>query len=237
MSSRLTRILVTGADGIMGTALRPYFPHATFAPKAALDVGDAGSVKRFFSGQSFDLVIHAGAVTSNRADPAAYCQVNIVGTANLLHHTRKVGGRFVYLSTDYVYADTGRPHPETDPLLPVNTYAWSKLGGECVAQTYAQSLIVRGSWYTTLTFTAAATDAYTGKVPVDKAAGWVAALATSTVTGVVNVGGERRSLYEIVVGECNPNCRPITRTQVQLPYPVPRDSSLDCTRLHVIVGF
>jgi dTDP-4-dehydrorhamnose reductase len=64
----------------MGTALRPYFPHATFAPKADLDVGDAGSVKRFFSGQSFDLVIHAGAVTSNRADPAAYCQVNIVGT-------------------------------------------------------------------------------------------------------------------------------------------------------------
>jgi dTDP-4-dehydrorhamnose reductase len=121
-------------------------------------------------------------------------------------------------------------------LQPVNTYAWSKLGGECVAQSYASSLIVRGSWYQDLTLTAASTDGYTSKVPVEKAAGWVAALSTSTVTGVVNVGGERRSLYEIAI-QFNPKCRPITRAEVQLPYPVPRDSSLDCTRLHALVGF
>lgn len=236
MTSNQTRILITGSDGIMGTALRPYFPHATFASHRDLDVADAASVRRFFAGRTFDLVIHAGAVTSNRAEGGAYCQTNIVGTAAVLQQARKQGARFVFLSSDYVYADTGHPHPETDPLLPVNTYAWSKLGGECVAQTYEQSLIVRGSWYSGMLLTAASVDGFTGKQPVDRAAAQVAALSTSTVTGVVNVGGPRRSLYEIAVLE-NPKCRPITRAEAQLPYPIPRDSSLSCDRLHQIVGF
>lgn len=235
VSSRETRILVTGGEGILATALRPYFPSATYAPKAQLDVGDAGSVKRFFSGQSFDLVIHAGAVTSNRADPAAYVQTNVVGTALVLQQARKVGARFVYCSTDYVYADTGAPHPETDPLQPVNLYAWSKLGGECVARSYVSSLIVRGSWHGELKLLAASTDGYTGKLPVARAAYFVAALSTSTATGVVNVGGARRSLYEIAV-QFNPHCRPIRRAEAQVGYTLPEDTSLDCTRLHTLVG-
>ena len=34
-------------------------------------------------------------------------------------------------------------YKETDPLLPVNYYAWSKLGGEASVQLYKNSLIVR----------------------------------------------------------------------------------------------
>ena len=34
-------------------------------------------------------------------------------------------------------------YSESDPLLPVNNYAWSKLGGEASAQLYKNSLILR----------------------------------------------------------------------------------------------
>ena len=36
-----------------------------------------------------------------------------------------------------------RNYKETDPLLPVNNYAWSKLGGETSVQLYKNSLILR----------------------------------------------------------------------------------------------
>ena len=231
-----TRIAVTGGFGILATALRPYFPYADFLSRQSCDVADGGSVKRWFSGHSYDLIIHAAAETNAAADPAALTQVNVVGTANVTHWARKQQARLVYASTDYVYPGTGG-HRETDPVFPANGYAWSKLGGECAAQTYEKALIVRGSWYADLTLYKASTDGFTGKLPVEKAAGYLAALSTSTHTGIVNVGGNRRSLYEIVVSEFHPRCQPILRGQAGTAYPIPEDVSLDCSRLHQIVGW
>ncbi len=34
-------------------------------------------------------------------------------------------------------------YKETDPVYPVNKYAWSKLGGECAVRMYDKSLIIR----------------------------------------------------------------------------------------------
>lgn len=227
-------VAITGANGILATALRPYFPTATYLSRESLDVANGGDCRRLLA--NFDLLIHCGAQTSAKADPAALCQVNIVGTANVLAAARKAGARFVFVSSDGVYPGTGN-HRETDGLQPNNTYAWSKLGGECVAQSYHSSLIVRGSWYETLHLAVASTDGYTSKIPVAKAAAYIAALSQSTVTGVVNIGGPRRSLFEIVVTSSNPGCRPIKRKDAQVGYPIQADLSLNCERLHSIVGF
>ena len=35
------------------------------------------------------------------------------------------------MSTSYVYEGVRGNYKETDPVLPWNNYAWSKLGGEC----------------------------------------------------------------------------------------------------------
>jgi dTDP-4-dehydrorhamnose reductase len=51
--------------------------------------------------------------------------------------------KLVYFSTNYVYPGTKGNYKETDSLLPVNSYAWSKLGGEASVQLYKNSLIVR----------------------------------------------------------------------------------------------
>merc|ERR1711991_482736 len=69
--------------------------------------------------------------------------LNIIGTANITKvcHDRKI--KLIYFSTHYVYPGTRGNYKETDPLLPVNNYAWSKLGGEASVQLYKNSLIVR----------------------------------------------------------------------------------------------
>ena len=51
--------------------------------------------------------------------------------------------KLIYFSTNYVYPGKKGNYRETDPLLPINSYAWSKLGGECSVKLYKNSLIVR----------------------------------------------------------------------------------------------
>lgn len=225
--SRTTRIAVTGGDGIMGTALRAYFPHADYLSRASCDVANAASVKAWFSQHTYDTIIHAGAATHHATDPAQLTQVNVVGTANVAHWARKQGARFVYLSSDYVVGDHGLAR-EDAPLNPVGHYAWSKLGGECVARSLPNHAVIRGSWYETLLLTRASTDGFTSKLPVAKAASMVATVSASTFTGTIHIGGMRRSLYEITSTEFNPKCAPILRKDVTgVSYPIPADTSLD----------
>ena len=51
--------------------------------------------------------------------------------------------KLIYFSTNYVYPGKKGNYKETDSLLPVNSYAWSKLGGESSVQLYKNSLILR----------------------------------------------------------------------------------------------
>ena len=68
---------------------------------------------------------------------------NIIGTCNIVKACKKQKTKLIYLSTNYVYPGTLGNYKETDPLLPYNNYAWSKLGGECAVQMYKNSLILR----------------------------------------------------------------------------------------------
>jgi dTDP-4-dehydrorhamnose reductase len=51
--------------------------------------------------------------------------------------------KLIYFSTHYVYPCKKGNYSENSPLLPVNNYAWSKLGGEAAVQMYKNSLILR----------------------------------------------------------------------------------------------
>lgn len=225
--SHTTRILVTGGDGILATALRSFFPLATYVGRGECDVTNAGQVRQVFNAVKPELVIHCAAVTRHDAEPTAYTVGNIQGTINVALAARKLGARLVYPSTDYLMARC-----EGDPVSPVNAYAASKYAGESVTAQCApgHSLVIRGSWYSRLDYSHAATDAYTTKLPVATAGHWIAILATSDQTGVMNIAGKRRSLYELAL-QFNERVIPVSRHQLRLPYEVPADCSLDTTKL------
>lgn len=224
------RTVITGSGGQLGQALIPYFPHATFTTRDDLDVANANSCNRFFSTHSVSLILHLAAETGFNASSESYLKNNIIGTANIALCALKQGARLVYCSTDYVFPGTRGGYAESDPVQPVGRYAASKLAGELATQMVPNSLVVRGSWYSRLDFVVGAIDAYTSRIPVDAAAAQIATLAQSTTTGIIHIGGARRSHYEIIAAEFRPNVRPVSRTELNLPYVMPKDVSLDTTR-------
>jgi dTDP-4-dehydrorhamnose reductase len=70
-------------------------------------------------------------------------QTNIIGTANVVRACSKLKIKLIYFSTNYVYPCKRGNYKETDPLMPINNYGWSKLGGECAVQMLKDSLILR----------------------------------------------------------------------------------------------
>jgi dTDP-4-dehydrorhamnose reductase len=69
--------------------------------------------------------------------------INIIGTANIVKICSLLKIKLVYFSTHYVYPCNKGNYSENSPLLPINNYAWSKLGGEAAVQMYKNSLILR----------------------------------------------------------------------------------------------
>jgi dTDP-4-dehydrorhamnose reductase len=69
--------------------------------------------------------------------------LNVIGTANIVKICSKLKIKLIYFSTNYVYGGKKGNYNETDPVLPINNYAWSKLGGEASVQMYKNSLILR----------------------------------------------------------------------------------------------
>jgi dTDP-4-dehydrorhamnose reductase len=69
--------------------------------------------------------------------------INIIGTANVTKICSKYNVKLIYFSTGYVYEGKIGNYKETSPILPINKYAWSKLGGECAVKLYKNSLILR----------------------------------------------------------------------------------------------
>ena len=100
--SSMTRIAVTGGEGILATAHRAYFPTADYLSHASCDVGDWGSVRRWFGKHRYDLILHLGAVTAHNAPIEQYWHTNIVGTVTMTQWAKQQGARLVYASTDFV---------------------------------------------------------------------------------------------------------------------------------------
>ena len=51
--------------------------------------------------------------------------------------------KLIYFSTNYIYPYKKGNYKEDQPVLPINNYAWSKMGGECAVKMLKNSLILR----------------------------------------------------------------------------------------------
>jgi dTDP-4-dehydrorhamnose reductase len=184
-----------------------------------------------------DQVIHAAAFTSPPAvdkDPVKAIEVNIIGSANVVKLCIKLGARLMYICTDYVFQGDKGGYTETDPVNPVNKYAWSKLGGECAVRMYDKALIVRTTFGPDrFPYDRAFVDQFTSREPVSVIARKLAALAVTDAVGVVHVGGERRTVLEYA-RSLDPS-RAIGEISIKdVPFRVPVDTSLNCQRFQEI---
>jgi dTDP-4-dehydrorhamnose reductase len=152
------RILITGADGQLGSDLQDCLAGkvpdggvrcALLGPEGPRDglahevlptdignmkVDDRDAVLHTFFDFRPELVLHGGAITAvdlcESEIDLAYA-VNAAGTRNVAEAAALVGAHVVYVSTDYVFDGTStRPYREWDLPNPTSVYGASKFAGE-----------------------------------------------------------------------------------------------------------
>jgi dTDP-4-dehydrorhamnose reductase len=143
-------LLVTGAGGQLGQALRVLRPEATYLERADLDVTDEDAVHAALEQHRPEVIVHAAAwtkVDEAEAQPAQARMVNVGGTRAVVNAAQEIGAVLVYPSTDYVFSGQAkRPYTEEAATEPLSMYAKTKLEAETVVREYPRHLIVRTSW-------------------------------------------------------------------------------------------
>lgn len=148
----MTRILITGAGGMLGRDLQTALGNraVTAATRSELDITDAAAVADAVAGHS--VVVNCAAYTAVDAaesDEETAHAINARGPENLATASARHGARLIQLSTDYVFAgDATTPYAEDAPLAPVSAYGRTKADGERLARAAHPdgTIVVRTAW-------------------------------------------------------------------------------------------
>lgn len=147
-------VLVVGADGQLGRALRAEFAgagHVEFAARADLDLSDPGlpGARRW---RDYGIIVNAAAYTAvDRAETDEgrrdAWSANVTGVARLARVAAEHGITLVHVSSDYVFDGAlDRPYREDDPLCPLGVYGQTKAAGDAIVGALARHYVVRTSW-------------------------------------------------------------------------------------------
>ncbi|WP_248961950.1 dTDP-4-dehydrorhamnose reductase [Sphaerisporangium perillae] len=154
----MNRLLVTGASGMLGTALLaeaardPASPDVLAYGRDGLDLRYPDGVREVLRQEKPDVVVNCAAWTA--VDDAETREIDALavngnGVRGLALACAEVGARLLHLSTDYVFDGTARaPYAEDAPARPVNAYGRSKLAGErAVLELLPKDgYVVRSAW-------------------------------------------------------------------------------------------
>ena len=145
----MTKIIITGGTGRFGNVLKKYKTNhkLLFPTKNQLNILNIKNIKKYFKKNKPKILIHLAGLSRpmnlHETNIRKSIDLNIIGTANVTKVCAEYNVKLIYFSTNYVYQGTKGNYLETDPVLHVNNYAWSKLGGEASVQLYKNSLILR----------------------------------------------------------------------------------------------
>jgi len=154
--TNMINILVTGADGQLGSEIRKL--SATFqefnfeyTDVKSLDITNLEELDSFFSSRSLRYIINCAAYTNvDKAEEDydnAY-KVNVLAVKNLAEISKKHNCRIIHISTDYVFDSSLQnfPFKETDLPNAKSAYGSTKLLGEIELQNSNNHIIIRTSW-------------------------------------------------------------------------------------------
>jgi len=156
----MQRILLTGASGQIGQALRrqltPWLSVADqlYCPtRAEFDLSHPIQMQTWLDQHQPTLIINAAAYTAvdqAEQEPTLANQINHVAVKQLANWAAAHHARLLHYSTDYVFDGT-RPmdtaYPETDATAPVNVYGQTKLAAEqAIVQAGGDAFILRTCW-------------------------------------------------------------------------------------------
>ena len=166
---RKNKVLITGADGFIGSHLtealieagydvRAFVCYNSFGTWGWLDSlpNDIKSQIEIFSGdvrdpngvrkamENINIVFHLAALIAipfSYHSPDSYIDTNVKGTLNILQAARDMGvERVLVTSTSEVYGTAQFvPITEQHPKQPQSPYSASKIGADCIAESFYRS--------------------------------------------------------------------------------------------------
>jgi len=232
------KILVTGSSGRFGLVLRSLVKNKNFyfPTKKQLNILNEKNITKIFNKINPSIVIHLAGLSRpmnvHEKEINKSIDLNIIGTANIVKACKKKNIKLIYFSTSYVYPGKKGNYKEEDPLLPVNNYAWSKLGGEAAVQMYPNSLILRVSM-TEKPFVHKAAFSNVKSNFIYHEDVVTILLKIMKLKGVLNLGGKSQSIYNFVKKK-NKNIKKIFLNKSQKNI-MPRNSSMNITKLKNIL--
>ena len=143
------KIVITGGEGRFAQVLKRDNKKLDilYPSKKELNILSINSINKYLKKNKPKYLIHAAALSRpmniHDRQISKSIDLNIIGTANIVKVCSELKIKLIYFSTGYVYEGKIGNYKEADPVLPVNNYAWSKLGGECAVIMYKNSLILR----------------------------------------------------------------------------------------------
>ena len=150
------KVLITGSNGQLGSEIKELASdyenlECVFRDLPELDICDTEVLNTFIIDQHINAVINCAAYTAvdkAEEDLETASKVNAKGVLNLVNSLKKVDGKLIHISTDYVFdGNHSQPYKETDPVSPIGVYGETKRAGElAVLNSNIDAIVIRTSW-------------------------------------------------------------------------------------------
>ena len=150
------RVLITGSNGQLGSEIKELENNYNkvdliFKGLPELDICNSEALETFIIDHKINSVINCAAYTAvDKAEEDAEIaeRVNSIGVLNLVNALKKVNGKLIHISTDYVFdGDHFSPYKESDLVSPIGVYGETKRAGELsVINSDIDSIVIRTSW-------------------------------------------------------------------------------------------
>jgi dTDP-4-dehydrorhamnose reductase len=145
----IRRILVIGAAGRLGAAIRQVFADAvvTSHTRTTLDITDSAAVRRVVADCRPEAIVNCAAfndVDGAEDRPSEAMAVNAFAVRSLARAAEDAGAALVHYGTDFVFdGRTTEPYAEGVKAAPRSVYAMSKLLGEWFALDAPGAFVLR----------------------------------------------------------------------------------------------
>lgn len=152
IKNNMKNIMISGSSGLVGSRIVELLKNDfNFIPLIAseVDITDLEKVKNFINENDFDIFLHLAAYTNvNGAELEKELahKINVEGTKNVFDCVNVKNKKFLYISTDFVFAgdDKDKIYLETDTPNPGGVYGKTKYQGEKIVN--GKGMIVRISY-------------------------------------------------------------------------------------------
>jgi dTDP-4-dehydrorhamnose reductase len=150
----MDRLLITGAHGMLGSALKDSLKNdfdVIAASREELNIESFADTRAYISRIQPRIIMHCAAYTNveeAEKQPASCYRINYNGTLHLANAGRDLDAKFVYISSTGCYgAYQNSPYSEFDDVVPTTVYHKSKIAGENVVKELCNNfLVLRTGW-------------------------------------------------------------------------------------------